>query len=77
MAKPEKDTPQAPVPDTAQKSEPPKSITFRDKEYTWRMLILPDKRSLTVERGQVTVEGDDALALAFFRKRPDFEQVRE
>lgn len=77
MAKPEKDTPQTAAPATVDKPEPPKPITFRDKEYTRRMLILPDQRSLTVERGQVTVDGDDAVALAFFRKRPDFEQVRE
>lgn len=77
MAKPEKDTPELDALVTVEKPEPPKAITFRDKEYTYRTLILPGNRLLAVERGLVTVDGDDAVALAFFRKRPDFEQVRE
>ncbi|MCO7563917.1 hypothetical protein NJI34_05480 [Pseudomonas sp. S 311-6] len=77
MAKPEKDTPELAGPATVEKPEPLKPITFRDKEYTYRTLILPGNRPLSVERGLVTVDGDDAVALAFFRKRPDFEQVRE
>lgn len=77
MAKPEKDTPELAAPLTVEKPEPPKSVTFRDKEYTYRTLILPGNRSLSVAQGQVTVDGDDAVAVAFLRKRPDFEQVRE
>ncbi|MEX5353653.1 hypothetical protein WCE02_20145 [Pseudomonas juntendi] len=76
MAKPEKDTPELDAPATVEKPEP-KAIIFRDKEYTYRTLILPGNRPLSVERGLVTVDGDDAVALAFFRKRPDFEPVRE
>lgn len=77
MAKPEKDTPELDAPATVEKPEPPKAFTFRDKEYTSRTLILPGNRPLSVERGLVKVDGDDAVALAFFRKRQDFEPVRE
>lgn len=76
MAKSERDVPVAePVP--AAEPTPAQAATFRDKEYRSRMLVLPDWRVLLVERFQVTVEGDDAVAIAFLRKRPDFELVQE
>ncbi|MCO7516421.1 hypothetical protein NJF44_15680 [Pseudomonas guariconensis] len=76
MAKPEKDTP---ADESMQVIEPvpAKTITFRDKQYTSRSLILPDRRVLPVAQARVTVEGDDDVAIAFLRKRSDFEQVRE
>ncbi|MBH3358784.1 hypothetical protein [Pseudomonas guariconensis] len=74
MAKPEQDTPEA---GQAVESVPAKPITFYDKQYTSRTLILPDRRQVSVERRRVTVEADDMVAVAFFRKRSDFEQLQE
>lgn len=55
---------------------PAKPITFRDKEYTERLLLMPDWRQLQVKRARVVVMGDDTAAIAFLRKRPDFEQLQ-
>lgn len=74
MAKPEQDAPEA---GQAVESVPEKPITFYDKQYTSRTLILPDRRQVSVERRRVTVEADDMVAVAFFRKRNDFEQLQE
>lgn len=70
MSKPEKEGP-------AELPVPVKPITFRDLQYTSRTLILPDRRALAVTAKSITVEGNDSVAIAFFRKRSDFEQVRE
>ena len=56
---------------------PAKPITFRDKVYTERILFMPDWRHLQVKRAQVVVKEDDTAAIAFLRKRPDFEQQPE
>ncbi|MET3052101.1 hypothetical protein ABXV19_09765 [Pseudomonas alkylphenolica] len=45
---------------------------FRDKLYTSRQLILPDGRSLSVAKGQVTAEAGDTVAQGYLAKRPDF-----
>lgn len=74
MAKPEQDAPAA---GQVVEPIPAKPITFYDKQYTSRTLILPDRRQMNVERRQVTVDADDAVAVAFFRKRGDFEQLQE
>lgn len=76
MAKSERDVPIA-EPVSATEPIPVQPTTFRDKEYRSRMLVLPDLRVLLVEQSQVTVEADDAVAIAFFRKRSDFAQERE
>lgn len=74
MAKPEQD-----ILDAGQVDEPApaKQATFYDKQYTSRTLILPDRRQVSVERRLVTVEAGDEVAIAFFRKRSDFEQLQE
>ncbi|MEG9622061.1 hypothetical protein [Pseudomonas guariconensis] len=74
MAKPEQDAPEA---GQVVESVPVKPITFYDKQYASRTLILPDRRQVSVERRLVTVEADDTVAVAFFRKRSDFEQLQE
>lgn len=74
MAKPEQGAPEA---GRVVESVPAKPITFYDKQYTSRTLILPDRRQVSVERRLVTVEADDTVAVAFFRKRSDFEQLQE
>lgn len=74
MAKPEQGGPDA---DQVVEPVPAKPITFHDKQYISRTLLLPDRRQMNVERRQVTVEADDKVAIAFFRKRDDFEQLQE
>lgn len=54
---------------------PAKPITFLDKEYSERILLLRDWRELRVKRARVTVQSDDVVAIAFLSKRPDFEQL--
>ncbi|CAM3402959.1 hypothetical protein [Pseudomonas plecoglossicida] len=56
---------------------PATPITFRDKDYSERILLLRDWRELRVKRARVTVQADDAVAIAYLRKRPDFEQLQE
>ncbi|MFJ4055975.1 hypothetical protein ACIPZC_21300 [Pseudomonas sp. NPDC089743] len=51
-------------------------ITFRDKVYTERILLMPDWRQLLVKGARVVVMGDDAAAITYLRKRPDFEQLQ-
>lgn len=55
-------------------TEPAKPITFRDKEYSERVLLMPNFRQLRVTGARVVVMGDDSAAIAYLRKRPDFEQ---
>lgn len=74
MAKPEQDAPEA---GQSVESVPVKPITFYDKQYTSRTLILPDRRQLDVKGRKVEVEPDDKVALAFLRKRSDFEPLQE
>lgn len=50
---------------------------FRDKLYTSRVLILPDGRSLSVAKGQVTVQAGDTTAQGYLVKHPDFALLRE
>lgn len=56
--------------------EPTTPITFRDKVYTERILLMPDWRQLLVKGARVVVMGDDAAAITYLRKRPDFEQLQ-
>lgn len=60
----------------AEEPVPAKPITFRDKEYTSRMLLLPDWRELHVMGARVAVEGNDTAAITFLSKRPDFERLQ-
>lgn len=55
---------------------PTTPITFRDKEYTERILLMPNWRQLLVKGARVVVMGDDAAAIAYLRKRADFEQLQ-
>lgn len=50
-------------------------LTFRDTRYTSRTLILPDARSLSVERRLVAVGADDDGALEYLNKHPDMQRV--
>ena len=55
-------------------SDPVQPVTFRDKDYKERVLLMPNFRELRVTGARVVVMGDDSEAIAFLRKRPDFEQ---
>lgn len=74
MAKPEQDASDAGL---TVEPVPAKPITFYDKQYASRTLILPDRRQLDVKGRKVEVEPDDKVALTFLRKRSDFEQLQE
>lgn len=55
--------------------EPVKRPVFRDKEFTSRTLILPNKRTVQVVGG--LVEATDPELLTFLRTRSSFELVTE
>ncbi|AZD84943.1 hypothetical protein C4K14_2109 [Pseudomonas chlororaphis subsp. aureofaciens] len=52
-------------------------ITYRDKIYTSRTLILPDERQLLVAKATVTVNASDAVALKYLKENAEFEQLKE
>ncbi|AZD34873.1 hypothetical protein C4K22_2120 [Pseudomonas chlororaphis subsp. aurantiaca] len=52
-------------------------ITYRDKVYTSRTLILPDERQLLVAKATVTVSASDAVALKYLKENAEFEQLKE
>lgn len=54
---------------------PVKRPVFRDKEFTSRTLILPNKRTVQVVGG--LVEATDLDLLTFLRARSSFELVTE
>ena len=53
-------------------------LTFRDKLYPSRQLILPEtQRSLPVTKGMVEVPGSDTEAVKFLKAHDEFELLRE
>jgi hypothetical protein len=52
-------------------------VTYRDKVYTSRTLILPKGRELAVVKGVVTVSTSDAGALQYLKENAEFEQLQE
>ncbi|MFG0827089.1 hypothetical protein ACF8R6_01650 [Pseudomonas sp. CJQ_7] len=50
------------------------TVTYRDKTYTSRVLIL-SKRELKVAGGQLQIEEGDTEALAYLDARADFERL--
>ncbi|WP_070087220.1 hypothetical protein [Pseudomonas sp. NBRC 111122] len=53
-------------------------VTFTDRAYTSRSLFLQagdDLREFKVQAGRVTVQADDAEALAFLRKHADLQRL--
>ncbi|CAI8988280.1 MULTISPECIES: hypothetical protein [Pseudomonas syringae group] len=66
----------APVARPASSSASPVAVrTFRDRLYTSRTLILPDDRTLTVAKGIVTAQADDAVAMQCLSTHPDLEPL--
>lgn len=65
------------VPDEGNEAAPVSRgpVTFHDQEYTRRKLILPEWVEVEVVQGKVTISGDDAVGLAYMRKRPDFKEA--
>ena len=64
--------------DTAVVAAEPPGVTFTDSAYTSRSLFLQagdDLRELKVQAGRVTVQADDAEALAFLRGHADLQQL--
>ncbi|MEN5225532.1 hypothetical protein ABE561_12230 [Pseudomonas asiatica] len=60
------------TPDAA--STAPAAVTYRDKTYTSRVLIL-GQRELKVAGGQLQIEEGDTEALAYLDARADFERL--
>ena len=50
-------------------------VTYRDKVFTSRTLILPDARTLAVAKGIATAQADDTVALEYLRAHPDLEPL--
>ncbi|MEX5504160.1 hypothetical protein Q1J61_10220 [Pseudomonas putida] len=56
----------------------PPGVTFTDRTYTSRSLFLQagdDLREFKVQAGRVTVQADDAEALAFLGEHADLQQL--
>ncbi|NVZ38808.1 hypothetical protein HX786_12030 [Pseudomonas sp. 21615526] len=53
-------------------------LTFRDKRYTSRTVILPDSgRALAVTKAQVSVPAADTEARAYLETNEEFELLQE
>jgi hypothetical protein len=53
-------------------------LTFRDKVYTSRTLIIPDSaRTLLVAKGHVEVSVSDEQAVAYLKAHPELEPLKE
>ncbi|MFJ7106746.1 hypothetical protein ACIQU2_03780 [Pseudomonas sp. NPDC098740] len=53
-------------------------LTFRDKVYTSRTLIIPDSdRTLLVAKGRVEVSVSDEQAVAYLKAHPELEPLKE
>ena len=64
--------------DTAVTAAEPAGVTFTDRAFTSRSLFLQagdDLREFKVKAGRVTVQADDAEALAFLRGQTDLQQL--
>ncbi|MCX4217972.1 hypothetical protein MKZ87_10040 [Pseudomonas sp. MCal1] len=55
----------------------PMTVTFRDKLYTSRTVVLPDGRTLAVAKNKVTVDSADDVALKTLKAHAEFEQLKE
>lgn len=53
------------------------SVTFTDKVFRSRTLVLPGDRQLPVSKAAVTVLASDAVAVDFLTAHADFEQKPE
>ncbi|MDR6445593.1 hypothetical protein J2794_001684 [Paraburkholderia terricola] len=51
------------------------SVTFRDRAFRSRTLVLADGRTLSVEKSTVTASDQEQLAL--LERHPDFERVAD
>jgi hypothetical protein len=53
-------------------------LTFRDKVYTSRTLVIPDSnRTLAVTKARVEVSVSDEQAVSYLKANPEFEQLKE
>ena len=49
------------------------AVTFRDKAFKSRTIVLPDGRTFTVEKSRIT--SDDEALTAHLDKHPEFERL--
>lgn len=52
---------------------PVPQVTYRDKRYSSRVLILPGDRQLAVARHLVAVPADDEMARKYLASHPDMQ----
>jgi hypothetical protein len=53
-------------------------LSFRDKVFTSRTLIIPkSKRTLAVAKGRVAVSASDEQAVSYLKINPEFEPLKE
>jgi len=53
-------------------------LTFRDKIYTSRTLVIPNSnRTLAVTKARVEVSVSDEQAVSYLKANPEFEQLME
>ena len=53
-------------------------LTFRDKVYTSRTLIIPGSdRTLSVAKGRVEVSVSDEQVVAYLKSHPELEPLKE
>jgi hypothetical protein len=63
---------------TADQSPADLLLTFRDKVYTSRTLIIPGSdRTLSVAKGRVEVSVSDEQAVAYLKTHPEIEPPKE
>lgn len=53
------------------------TVTYRDKVFTSRTLILPSGAALAIAKGAATVPASDTDAVAFLDTHADFEKAQE
>ncbi|VVP05234.1 hypothetical protein PS903_02991 [Pseudomonas fluorescens] len=58
-------------------AESPRPITYQDRAFTSRTLIMNSDRQHVVAAGKVTVSSADAEALAFLDSDPAFQRLPE
>ncbi|MCE1004504.1 hypothetical protein [Pseudomonas sp. NMI1173_11] len=64
--------------DTVVTAAEPAGVTFTDRAFTSRSLFLQagdDLREFKVQAGRVTVQADDAEALAFLQEHAELQQL--
>jgi hypothetical protein len=52
------------------------NITYTDRKFKSRVLIMPDGRALRISERRISVQGGDKGAIEYLDAHPDFERVQ-